>query len=154
MTRSTLKLATVSALLLAANITSAAGLRVTLSHDLDSARPSETVTVAWKDVNAALPGALIQRIAVKDASGKVVPFQVTNVAPQAKDPQNVGAAYGDLIFQHSFKAGEKSATYTVEKPTRSRRCSRRKHRPATSRNGWTISAGRTTSWRTAPTAPR
>ncbi|TWI63420.1 uncharacterized protein DUF4861 [Pseudoduganella lurida] len=93
----------------------AATLRVTLTQDLDTARPSETVAIPWTDVNAALPGALIQRIAVKDANGNVVPHQVTNVAPQAKDPKNIGAAYGELLFQHSFKAGEKSVTYTVEK---------------------------------------
>jgi pectinesterase len=92
----------------------AASLRVTLSNDLPTARASETVTIPWSEVNKALPGALIQRLAVKDASGKPVPYQVTNVAPLAKDPQNVGAAYGELIFQHSFKAGEKSVTYTVE----------------------------------------
>ncbi len=92
----------------------AASLRVTLAHDLDTARASETVTIPWADVNRALPGALIQRLAVKDAGGRAVPYQVTNVAPLAKDPQNVGAAYGELIFQHSFKAGEKSATYTIE----------------------------------------
>jgi len=90
-------------------------LTITLQHDLDIARPSETVTVPWSEVNKALPHALVQKIAVRDASGRVVPHQVTNVAPQAKDPQNVGIAYGELIFQHSFKAGEKSATYTVEK---------------------------------------
>ena len=92
----------------------AASLRVTLSNDLPTARASETVTIPWSEVNKALPGALIQRLAVKDAAGKPVPYQVTNVAPLAKDPQNVGAAYGELIFQHSFKAGEKSVTYTVE----------------------------------------
>jgi pectinesterase len=90
-------------------------LTITLQHDLDIARPSETVTVPWSEVNKALPHALVQKIAVRDASGRVVPHQVTNVAPQAKDPQNIGIAYGELIFQHSFKAGEKSATYTVEK---------------------------------------
>jgi pectinesterase len=90
-------------------------LTITLQHDLEIARPSETVTVPWSQVNKALPHALVQKIAVRDASGRVVPHQVTNVAPQAKDPQNVGIAYGELIFQHSFKAGEKSATYTVEK---------------------------------------
>jgi len=90
-------------------------LTITLQQDLDIARPSETVTVPWSEVNKALPHALVQKIAVRDASGRVVPHQVTNVAPQAKDPQNVGIAYGELIFQHSFKAGEKSATYTVEK---------------------------------------
>jgi pectinesterase len=90
-------------------------LTITLQQDLDIARPSETVSVPWSEVNKALPHALVQKIAVRDASGRVVPHQVTNVAPQAKDPQNVGIAYGELIFQHSFQAGEKSATYTVEK---------------------------------------
>lgn len=90
-------------------------LTITLQHELDIARPSETVTVPWAEVNRALPHALVQKIAVRDSSGRLVPHQVTNVAPQAKDPQNIGIAYGELIFQHSFKAGEKSASFTVEK---------------------------------------
>lgn len=90
-------------------------LTVTVSHDLALARPSETITVPWTEVNRVLPGALIQRLVVKDAKGGVLPHQVTNVAPLAKDPQNVGAAYGELIFQHDFEAGEKSASFTVEK---------------------------------------
>jgi len=88
---------------------------VTVQHDLAIARPSETIAIAWKDVNAALPGAMIQKIAVKDAAGRVLAHQVTNVAPQAKDPNHEGIAYGDLLFQHSFKAGEKSASFTVER---------------------------------------
>jgi len=62
-----------------------------------------------------MPGAMVQKIAVKDASGRVLPHQVTNVAPQAKDPNNEGVAYGELLFQHSFGAGEKSASFTVER---------------------------------------
>jgi pectinesterase len=89
--------------------------KITAVNELDIARPSETITLSWADVNRALPGALIQKIAVKDARGRVLPHQVTNVAPQAKDPTNIGAAYGELIFQHDFKAGEKSATFTIEK---------------------------------------
>ena len=108
-------LAALAAALPAVAASAAERLTITLQHDLDIARPSETVTVPWPEVNKALPHALVQKIAVRDASGRVVPHQVTNVAPQAKDPQNVGIAYGELIFQHSFKAGEKSATYTVEK---------------------------------------
>jgi len=108
-------LAALAAALPAIAASAAERLTITLQHDLDIARPSETVTVPWSEVNKALPHALVQKIAVRDASGRVVPHQVTNVAPQAKDPQNVGIAYGELIFQHSFKAGEKSATYTVEK---------------------------------------
>ena len=90
-------------------------MTVTVTHDLGLARPSETVVVPWSQVNAALPWATIQRIAVKDAAGRVLPYQVTNVAPQAKDPKGVGIAYGELIFQHDFAAGEKSAVFTVEK---------------------------------------
>jgi hypothetical protein len=88
---------------------------VTVTHDLAIARPAETIVVPWSQVNAALPGALLQRIAVKDAAGRVRPYQVTNVAPQAKDPKGVGIAYGELIFQYDFAVGEKSATFTVEK---------------------------------------
>ncbi|WP_322400839.1 DUF4861 family protein [Massilia luteola] len=90
-------------------------LTVTVTHDLDAARPSETIEIPWKDVNAALPGALIQHIVVKDAAGRVLPYQVTNVAPQAKDPKGIGVAYGELLFQHDFAPGEKSATFVVEK---------------------------------------
>ncbi len=90
-------------------------LLVTVSHDLDLARPSETITIPWSEVNKALPSALLQKIVVRDASGRSLPYQVTNVAPLAKDPQNVGATYGELIFQHDFAAGEKSAAFTVEK---------------------------------------
>lgn len=89
-------------------------LTVTVTHDYAGARPSETITIPWAEVNKALPGAMLQRIAVKDAKGTVIPYQVTNVAPQAKDPKNEGVAYGELIFQHDFVAGEKSATFTVE----------------------------------------
>lgn len=89
-------------------------LTVTVTHDLPAARPSETITVPWAGVNRALPGALLQRIAVKDAKGNVLPYQVTNVAPQAKDPKREGVAYGELIFQYDFAAGEQSATFTVE----------------------------------------
>jgi hypothetical protein len=90
-------------------------LTITVTHDLAIARPAETITVPWAEVNKALPGALLQRLVVKDARGQVLPYQVTNVAPQAKDPEGKGVAYGELVFQHDFAAGEKSATFTVEK---------------------------------------
>lgn len=93
----------------------AAALSITVKHDLKAPRPSETITVPWSEVNRALPGALIQHIAVKDAKGRVLPSQVTNVKPLAKDPKNEGIAYGELIFQHDFAAGEQEATFTVEK---------------------------------------
>lgn len=90
-------------------------LVITASHELPAARPAETISVPWKTVAAGLPGALLQHLAVKDASGRSLSYQVTNVAPQSKDPQGIGIAYGELLFQHDFAAGEKSATFTVEK---------------------------------------
>lgn len=90
-------------------------ITVTVTHDLAIARPAETIVVPWKTISAALPGALLQHLAVKDAAGQTLPYQVTNVLPQAKDPTGAGIAYGELIFQHDFAAGEKSATFTVEK---------------------------------------
>jgi len=90
-------------------------LVVTVGHDLAIARPSETITVPWSEVNKALPSALLQKITVRDASGRSLPYQVTNIAPLAKDPQNIGVSYGELIFQHDFAAGEKTAVFTVEK---------------------------------------
>jgi pectinesterase len=109
-------LATTLATMLSAPLAHAADqLRIEASHDLAIARASETITVPWTEVNRALPGALIQRLAVRDRSGRVLAHQVTNVLPQAKDPLNIGAAYGELIFQYSFGPGEKSASFTVEK---------------------------------------
>ncbi|MEO5960452.1 MAG: DUF4861 family protein [Opitutaceae bacterium] len=90
-------------------------LTVTVTHDLAIARPSETISIPWVEVNKALPKALLQHLAVKDSAGRILPYQVTNVAPEAKDPKREGVAYGDLIFQHDFAAGQKSATFTVEK---------------------------------------
>ena len=93
----------------------ASALTVTVTHQLPSARLAETITVPWAAVARALPGALLQQLAVKDATGRSLPYQVTNIAPQAKDPSGAGVAYGELIFQHDFAAGEKSATFTIEK---------------------------------------
>lgn len=101
--------------LLSSSLLAAEKITLTVTHTLDIARPSQTITVPWSEVNKHLPGALLQRIAVKDAKGNTLPYQVTNVAPQAKDPKGEGIAYGELIFQHDFAAGEKSATFTVEK---------------------------------------
>lgn len=106
---------TLLALACIAPLTAAEKLVLTVAHDLAIARPAETITVPWAEINRVLPGALLQHIAVKDAAGNVLPYQVTNVAPEAKDPQGAGIAYGELIFQHDFAAGEKSATFTVEK---------------------------------------
>ncbi|MBP6506490.1 MAG: DUF4861 family protein [Opitutaceae bacterium] len=99
---------------LSPSLAAAASLTVTVSHDLAIARPAETIVIPWREVAQALPGARLQHLAVRDAAGQSLPYQVTNVAPLVKDPQNLGVAYGELIFQHDFAAGEKSAGFTVE----------------------------------------
>jgi hypothetical protein len=90
-------------------------LTVTVTHTLGIARPAETIAIPWARINAGLPHARSQHIVVKDGAGRVLPYQVTNVAPEAKDPQGVGVAYGELLFQHDFAPGEKSASFTIEK---------------------------------------
>jgi hypothetical protein len=92
----------------------APALTVTVANPLATARAAETITVPWAEVARALPGALLQHLAVRDAAGHSLAYQVTNVAPNARDPHNVGAGYGDLIFQHDFAAGEGAAAFTVE----------------------------------------
>lgn len=92
-------------------------LVVTVRHELKAARPAETIAVPWSEVARRLPGALLHQLAVRDAGGNLLPYQVTNVAPLAKDPKNEGIAYGELIFQHDFAVDEQSARFTVEKAT-------------------------------------
>ncbi|PWF43628.1 DUF4861 family protein [Massilia glaciei] len=103
----------------AAAFTTSAGaaerLTVTASHTLDIARPAETIAIPWARVNEALPHALNQQLVIKDAAGRVLPYQVTNLSPLAKDPKFVGAAYGELLFQHDFAPGQKRAVFTIEK---------------------------------------
>jgi hypothetical protein len=89
-------------------------MAVTATHALDIARPAETISVPWARVNASLPHAQPQHLIVRDAGGHLLPYQIINVAPEAKDPQYVGAAYSELLFQHDFAPGEKSADFTIE----------------------------------------
>lgn len=100
-----------------AGLAAAAAEQITLraTHTLDVARPSETISIPWSEVVRALPGALLQKIEIRDWRGRVLPYQVTNIAPQAKDPQGLGLAYGELLFQYDFAAGERSATFTIAK---------------------------------------
>ena len=93
-----------------AAVCAAETLTVTVTHDLDIARPSEMIAVPWAEVAKALPGALIHQLQVKNAAGASLAYQVTNTRPL--DPNG---SYGELLFQHDFPAGQKSATFTVEK---------------------------------------
>ncbi len=85
-------------------------ITVTVTNDLDIPRPSETISVPWAEVIKALPDALVHSLIVKDAAGNSLAHQVTNIKPL--EPKG---SYGELLFQYDFKAGEKSAKFTVEK---------------------------------------
>ena len=51
----------------------AAQLTVSVTHDLEIARPAETITIPWAEVAKALPGALLQQISVKNSAGESLP---------------------------------------------------------------------------------
>jgi hypothetical protein len=86
-------------------------LSITVENDLAAARPGEVIVVPWTEVSSRLTGLVFNQVVVKDAAGHVVPSQVTAFHHVHKGPQ----VYDDLIFQHDFSVGEKSAVFTVEK---------------------------------------
>ncbi len=88
---------------------------ITVTHDLSAARPAETIAVPWSEIAQALPGAEIQHLAVKDQAGYSLPYQVTHRSSVGYATQGTEEHYGELVFQHDFAAGEKSAVFTVEK---------------------------------------
>ena len=83
---------------------------VTVANDLDLARPAETIVIPFSEVVRRLPSVAFDQIIVKDASGRIIPAQITAFHHVHKGP----ACFDDLIFQHDFAAGEKSAAFTVE----------------------------------------
>lgn len=84
---------------------------LTVTQRMGLARPAETIVVPWTEIASRLPGISSDRLAVRDASGKLIPAQVINFESDDK------AHVDELIFQHDFGSGEKSATFTVEKAT-------------------------------------
>ena len=82
---------------------------VTVANDLDLARPSTVIAIPIHDVQQLLPGVMIDHFVVKDAAGAVLPYQVTNFKPEEHHDY-----YLDLLFQHDFAAGEKTAVFTIE----------------------------------------
>jgi pectinesterase len=85
-------------------------ITVTVTNDLDIARPAEVIEVPWAEITKVIPDALLQHLTVKDSAGSALPYQVTN-----EKPLESKGSYGELLFQHDFAAGEKSATFTIEK---------------------------------------
>jgi Domain of unknown function (DUF4861) len=100
-----------SLLLVAAAASHAADrLVVTVSNPLDLAREAEVIVVPFAEVQRELgKDVLSDHVIVRDAKGAVVVSQITryNSTPKAEQVE--------LLFQHSFAAGEKKAVFTVEK---------------------------------------
>jgi len=107
----TIRLAATLLLASACPFAQAAGrLAVTVTRDLADARPAETVVVPWSEVAARLPGLVFDQVIVRDATGVIVPAQVTAFNHVHKGPPQ----YDDLVFQHDFAAGEQRATFVIE----------------------------------------
>ena len=87
----------------------AAGAIITVTHELDAARPAQVIAVPFRDIEAAAPGLRMFHIVVRDPRGRVLPSQVTNY-----QHDHHGAAYDDLVFSYDFAAGEKRVSFSVE----------------------------------------
>jgi hypothetical protein len=98
---------------LTSTLAAAPSFTVRISHDLPTARPGEVIVIPFSAVRERLPEVLLDHVVVKDAAGRIVPAQVTNF-----NPDDRAARYDDLLFQHSFAAGETTATFTIEKTDR------------------------------------
>jgi hypothetical protein len=92
------------------SLAAAPGLRVVATHALDVAREGEVISVSWPEIAKALPGAAPDSLIVRDASGVSLVYQFTNPRPDERK-----GGYDAIHFQHDFAAGEKSASFTIEK---------------------------------------
>lgn len=85
-------------------------LTVTVSNPGAPARPAEVIAVPFAEIRRRIPDFRFDHLQVKDAAGAIVAAQGLNFQPEEHHDN-----YLDLIFQHDFVAGEKSATFTIEK---------------------------------------
>jgi hypothetical protein len=105
----TLVAAASAALSLFASAAGAAGVTITVTHELDAARPAEIVAVPFAQIAALAPGLRMFHIVVRDPKGRSLPLQVTNYQHDHR-----GADYDDLVFAYDFAAGEKRVAFAVE----------------------------------------
>jgi hypothetical protein len=88
----------------------AARFGVTVSHQLDAARPGEVIVIPFSEVRRRLSDAQMYHVQVREVStGAVLPAQVTNF-----EPDDRRALYNDLVFQYDFPAGVTTARFVVE----------------------------------------
>jgi hypothetical protein len=85
-------------------------ISVTLHNESRIARADETIVIPFAQVQRLLPNLAFDQVIVRDAKGNAVPSQVTALRHVHRGP----AQYDDLIFQHTFAAGEQRAVVTIE----------------------------------------
>jgi hypothetical protein len=101
-----------AALMLGASATFASGARITVTHNLDAARPNSVVSVPFADIAKADPALRMFHVVVRDPKGRVLPSQIMNYQHDHR-----GAQYDELVFTYDFAAGEKNAAFTLEPVT-------------------------------------
>jgi hypothetical protein len=99
----------VAAALLLGGGTVLAGVAITVTHDLDAARPASVIAVPFKDIDAVSPGLRMYHLVVRDPRGRSLALQVTNY-----QHDHHGAQYDDLVFSYDFAKGEKRAVFSLE----------------------------------------
>jgi len=87
----------------------AAGATITVTHDLDVARPGSVVPIPYSGIAEVAPNLRMFHIVVRDSKGRVLPSQIVNY-----EHDHRGAQYDFLVFWYDFAAGQKVATFTVE----------------------------------------
>jgi uncharacterized protein DUF4861 len=87
----------------------APGVTITVTNDLDAARPHAVIAVPFKQIDAVVPGLRMYHVVVRDPKGHVLHSQITNY-----EHDHRGASYDDLVFSYDFAAGQKKAVFTLE----------------------------------------
>jgi hypothetical protein len=95
--------------LVGADAALAAGVAVTVTHDLGGSRPASTIAVPFAEIAKIDPTLRMFHVVVKDPKGRVLPSQITNYQHDHK-----GVGYDDLVFAYDFGPGERRAVFTVE----------------------------------------
>jgi hypothetical protein len=99
----------VLACLSSASAVQAAGATITVTHELETARPNATIAVPFAQIARHDPTLRMFHVLVRDPKGRVLPAQITNYQHDHK-----GVEYDDLVFAYDFAAGEQRAAFTVE----------------------------------------
>jgi hypothetical protein len=88
---------------------SAATVVITVTHELDAARPAAVIAVPFAQIAKLAPELHMYHVVVRDSKGRPLVSQVTNYQHDHR-----GASYDDLVFSYDFAAGEKRAEFTLE----------------------------------------